>query len=276
MANNRLEEIRGRWQVFETKVEARLEEVLTEAAAGFDEVVATEVLDPAPLASALCEFTARLQGLNKKADEAFQKLDAELDQAMDQAGVLGIRSVVKVRDELIERREALYGRIESRGQDLSARKAAQGARALQELAKKEMAEAAAAARCSTCKAPIEPKVLHQASNVTCAHCQAVNTVSPGAATALVYGGSALHYLASEAALPLAAAMGAAERKYRSRDRGATDARRYEEATLAYWGAYCKARGSLIPGWDPAQLERDVQGKTGWLRIELERDGFGKR
>jgi hypothetical protein len=67
-----------RWSAFLAKVKARVDEILAEADPGFDELIATEVLDPVPLSSALSEFHARMLALEKKIDDSWEKIDAEL------------------------------------------------------------------------------------------------------------------------------------------------------------------------------------------------------
>ena len=264
--------LEGRWEAFAGKVTGRLEEILAEAGSGFDEIIATEALDPAPLSGALTEFEARLRALVKKVDESFEKLDQETDNLMDAADGPDVALVGKLRDGLIRKRSALADAIEGRGQALSVKKAADAARALSALAQAEMEKAGGGRKCSSCGGPIKPAVLTEPSNVTCAHCKAVNTVHPGAAPALYFGGAALHALATEAALPQDAARRAAEKRFHwYRHPTDDDARRYEEAELTYWRVYCQALGMHKPEWTPDRLEAAAQAKLGWLRANFKRD-----
>jgi len=64
---------RERWTAFSRKVDRAREEILAEAAPAFDELIATEVLDPVPLSSALSEFHARMLALEKKIDDSWER-----------------------------------------------------------------------------------------------------------------------------------------------------------------------------------------------------------
>ncbi|MFT3712303.1 MAG: hypothetical protein QM817_32050 [Archangium sp.] len=157
-----------RWQGFLDKVRARFKEVLTEADAGLDELIATEVIDPGPVAAATNEVKGRLFGLRDKIGPAWTKLEAEIGEAQRDLEDLGREletEILKAADEF---------------DDIVRKK--QLAR-LEELAKEELA--ARVLKCTRCGAQLpEPAVLHRTENVTCTHCQAVNTVRPGPATAM--------------------------------------------------------------------------------------------
>lgn len=159
----------ARWTAFLDKVRARQQEILEEASAGFDEIVSVEVIDPGPITSAQNEVRARLHALTDKIDAAFTKLEAELgdhaDAAQDEGRALS--------DEILEAAE----RIEAESQ-------AKWVARLRVLAAEE--RAARKLTCSRCAAPLpEPEIQHRVVNVTCTHCQAVNTVRPGAAMAML-------------------------------------------------------------------------------------------
>ncbi len=269
---DRIKAIQARWDAFAPKVRARVVEVLAEADAGFDELIATEALDPAPLASALGELEARMRGLVKKVDDAWEKIDPELDAAMEEADGPQVQRVAKLRNELLRKRIALAEGVARAGRELSVRKAAEGARALLTLARAEMEKAGGGRKCSACGAPLEPATLTEPSTVACAHCRAFNDVHPGPATALFYGGAALHALAEESALPEEERRDAEERRFRGlRHPTLADQRRYEGACLAYWRAYAKTFVALTPGSTPGQVEELAQARLGYLRLDLQRD-----
>lgn len=237
-----------RWDAFVAKLEARLDEVLAEADAGLDEIIATEVIDPGPTSSALNEVRARLYGLQKKLEEALERLAPELEQDDDGERLSRIE----------EQGRALHARIDERWEELETFKSARYAHALQTLARAEMDRARGESRCSACKAPLELRILHQASNVECGHCRALNTLRPGPATAMFFGGSALHFLALEAAWPERAALRQAEGRFRAlREASERDAETYRQALRRYWTPYCRAKGELTPGWTEVQLGKDV-------------------
>jgi hypothetical protein len=162
---------KARWDAFLGKVRARLAEILEEADAGFDEIVSVEVIDPGPITSAQNEVRARLHALTDKIDASFSKLEGELgdhaDAAQDEGRALS--------DEILEAAEA----IEASSQKKWVKR-------LRELAAQE--RAARKLNCSRCGATLpEPEIQHRVVNVTCSHCEAVNTVRPGAAMAMLGG-----------------------------------------------------------------------------------------
>jgi len=158
-----------RWTTFLGKMRARLQEILTEADAGFDELIATEAIDPAPISSAYNEVRGRLFALRDKIEPAWAKLAGELEgqHALEDQGR-------KLGDDILRAADALDDQV----------KAKHLAR-LEELAKEELA--ARSLKCTRCGAQLpDPPVLHRVENVTCTHCQAVNTVRPGPAMAMAH------------------------------------------------------------------------------------------
>lgn len=158
----------ARWKAFLDKVRARLHEVLAEADAGLDELIAIEVIDPGPVAAASNEVRARLFGLRDKISPAWAKLEAELGDAQRDLEDLGRA----LESEILEAADRFDDVVRTK----------QLAR-LEGLAKEELA--ARELKCTRCGARLpEPAVQHRTENVTCTHCQAVNTVRPGPATAM--------------------------------------------------------------------------------------------
>jgi hypothetical protein len=158
-----------RWTTFLGKVKARLGEILAEADAGLDDIIATEVIDPGPVSSAQNEVKARLFALREKIGPAWTKLEPEL----------GERS-----GHLEDQGRALEGEIMKAVELFEAQTQAKYRARLSELSHAELKERKLA--CSKCAAPLpEPAVRHRVENVTCPHCQAVNTVRPGLATAML-------------------------------------------------------------------------------------------
>lgn len=268
----RVKAIQARWDAFAPKVQARVDEILAEADPGLDEIIATEALDPAPLSSALSEFDARMRGLIKKVDDAWEKIDPDLDAVMDEADGPQVQKVAKLRDDLLRKKLALAHGIEAASREMAVRKSAEGARALLNVARGEMAKAGGGSKCSACGAPIRPTSLTEPSTTTCTHCKAVNEVHPGPATALFYGGIALHALAEESAMVEEGKRNAEERRFQGlRHPTLADQKRYEEACLTYWRAYAKTFVALTPGSTPDQVEKMAQAKIGYLRMDFKRD-----
>lgn len=155
-----------RWETFLGKVRARLSEVLEESDAGLDEIIATEVIDPGPMSAAQNEVKARLFALEDKIDPAWKKLEAELASELEDKG------------------RALSSEILQAAEDFEARTMKKYRARLFELAQAEVKERKLT--CSKCGAPLpEPEVKHRVENVTCTHCQSINTVRPGLAMAML-------------------------------------------------------------------------------------------
>ena len=156
----------ARWGAFLEKVRARLQEILAEADAGLDEIIATEVIDPGPVAAAQNEVKGRLFGLREKIGPAWTKLEAELPSEWEDQG-RALESEILAAIEVFEDQT----RVKHRAR-------------LTELAQAELKDRALA--CSKCGARLpEPIVKHRVENVTCTHCQALNTVRPGLAMAML-------------------------------------------------------------------------------------------
>ncbi len=248
---------RARWTAFLEKVTQRADEILAEADPGFDELIATEVLDPVPLSSALTEFHSRMLGLEKKIDDSWEKIDADLDEP-------------RARDELYELGRKARKAIARKSKVLQVQKQAKAAHAIWELAKAEMAKVKSSSRCSQCGAPIVPEVFHQASNVTCAHCKAVSVLRPGMATLLFYQGICLHAFGEEAALDESARLEDAIERYQAkRNKKKADVDAWVQAHRKYWQVYARGYGTHVPGWDDAQAKKLAEAKLGWLKQELE-------
>jgi hypothetical protein len=155
-----------RWTTFLGKVRTRLTEILQEADAGLDEIIATEVIDPGPVSAAQNEVKGRLFALRDKIGPAWTKLEQELPGELEDQGRA-------LETEILEAIEVFEAQTQKK---YRAR--------LTELAHAELKERKLT--CSKCAAPLpEPAVKHRVENVTCTHCQAINTVRPGLAMAML-------------------------------------------------------------------------------------------
>ena len=159
-----------RWKTFLDKVRGRLHEILAEAEAGLDDIIATEVIDPGPYTSAENEVRGRLFALRDKIGPAWAKLETEFGESLPSRLEDDGRAL---EDEILEQADALQVRTRDK---VIAR--------LEVLATEE--KRVRKLVCTRCGAALpEPAVQHRVENVTCTHCQAVNTVRPGPASAMV-------------------------------------------------------------------------------------------
>ena len=158
-----------RWTIFLGKVRARLAEVLEEADAGLDEIIATEVIDPGPVAAAQNEVKGRLFALREKIGPAWAKLEPALGEHSADLEHQGRQ----LETDILQAIEVFEAQTQQKYRGR-----------LTELAHAELQERKLV--CSRCAAPLaEPAVKHRVENVTCTHCHALNTVRPGLAMAML-------------------------------------------------------------------------------------------
>lgn len=244
-----MSEAQARWSAFLAKVGTRVDELAAEARAGLHDLVATEVLDPAPLAAALSELSARFMGLTRKVDDAWEKtIEPMLTDAPE------AEWNARWRDG-----EVLRRRIERSSRDLERWALATQARALHQLA---LDESKVEPACGSCRAPLPAKVRSRTVNVTCAHCRSVTTVRPGLATASFFGGGALHALGVEAAAEAFDALDEADRQLRSRAHSVeADVEAYRLALEHAWNEWARAKARFTPGVSADAVQAEVETKV---------------
>jgi hypothetical protein len=255
------EAVKTKWDGFVPKIDARVNEVLVEADQGLDELISQHGLDPGPMGAAFSALQVRFRGLGQKLDEAWSKIDGELDQVRDKA------QSAKDHEALGQLRagmRASYGqakdRIDLAYEGVQTRKNAQWARTLYTQAQRDSQQPV---QCTKCGGGIQQTVFHQSSNVNCGHCGAVNQLHPGMAAGLFFQLIGLHALSHEQAYPEWLAMFRAEKAYHgfrvpiTRDREALLA-----AAHAYWTKYYTAQRTMHPGFDETfgSIEKAVNAK----------------
>lgn len=250
--------IAGRWEAFLGKVRQRMDEVVAEAEQGLDDIIATEVIDPGPVAQAIQAVRARVFGLQKKIDESWEKLEPEMEAVIDATDDREGDALRALRWECVRRGHAARDEMDERYETLRIRKEAKAARALYAIVEKEVAERR---KCQACGAEFAVGAVREPMSVPCPYCKAVNTVRPGLATSMFYAGGKCHSLAEEAALEMWMEMRRAEKRFqRLRHPTDNDRAHFDGATAAYWRAYCEAYATFDPSWTPEQVEREFQGK----------------
>lgn len=241
-----------RWQGFVTKVDARLAAVLAEAQTGLDALIAQATTDANALGTALQAVQSRFHGIDRKVDEAWDKISEELDAIRDEVDDDDDRTD-DADDVLYElyyaaRKQAgdLREKVDMQWNWLEMRKQADWARALYA---QVQAEAQQPVSCSQCGAPVERSVWWQASNVTCPHCGAVSTVDPGTATAMFYAGIGGHAMAHEQAWNDWMAEQTAKTQLDGfRHASASDHANWLNAARAYWTRYYQVTAQYNPGF----------------------------
>jgi len=92
--------------------------------------------------------------------------------------------------------------------------------------------------CAHCQAQLEVTLFHQATNVKCGHCDAMNDVPVGMASGLYFQGLGVHSLAREAAQAQWIAADDTEHWYKElRIQGQSDRTYYLQQWSAYWTVY---------------------------------------
>lgn len=248
-----------RWKAFLEKVSARTSELEGEARDGLAGLVETEVLDPAPLSAALSELKARFFGLTKKVDDAWSNTIEPM---------LG-ESTEAEWDALWREGEKLRRRIDATFEHLAREALATHAKALH---RQVLEESAVVPACTSCGAPLSKRVRPKTVNVTCTHCQAVTTVRPGLATAMFFGGGALHALGVFAAQTEFDALAEAERTFnRFSHQTEEDLAAYRAAMETAWTAWATEKARWVPGTKPETITQDAQVKVSQATKMFERE-----
>lgn len=254
----------ARWSAFLDKVTSRVTELETEARAGLEGLVETEVLDPVPLSQALSELRARFQGLTKKVDDAWEgTIEPLLADATEAEW-----------NRLWQQGEVLRRRIEATADRLEVEANALHARALHRLVEEEATQPPA---CASCGAPLSSRVRPRAVNVTCAHCKSVTTVRPGVATAMFFGGGALHALGLAGAAEAFRALATEERRFTAFVHPTSeDLERYREALTTAWTAWAKAKRPWVPGATEAMAQQEAAVKVSQAITPIEQRESARR
>jgi hypothetical protein len=232
-------EVLERWRAFVTKVTGRMQEVLGESSAGFDGLLADPALDPIAFGNAMKAIEVRCKDLRLTLETTYaqnvvlpllgQVGDAEalLRGAGDWMDTTFERFRVGYNDKLVRH---LWARVEP------------------------MLKAPVA--CTKCGAALTRTIFHQAESVRCAHCGAVNSVSPDPLV-YTYFTMAPGLYAEGQTVEQRLALDKAERSGRS-------VAEREPMARAYWTAYARASAQIGP-MDAAEQHRFVEAKLDALR-----------
>lgn len=245
---NKVNEVVQKWDGFLAKVGGRVQEVINEADAGLDQLIAAHALDYGPMGAAFTALQSRFHGLGTKVGDAWDKIDAEIDEVteLDDLTDAEWELISTSRDAMHAKYRKMSDDIELHHYTIEMKKSADWARHLRELAKEEIARGVP---CSQCGSPIQLEVLHSASQQNCGSCGAVNEVTPGAAAASFYQGLGAHSLAQEQVWHLWLAERQAQEELNNR-RHPTEYDRWvvKKASHDYYTAYYQAGLQVYPGF----------------------------
>lgn len=274
----RLGPLATRWTTFLDKVRARVREINTEAVGAYAEVLSVEAVDGTAVSGVSSALKARLLALRQKVDDSWSTIDGEIDKIdLDDARVVG-----RFRGQMLTLKAAFERELERETERMIMQGEADSGRALHAVA---MQEIAVAVPCQHCGAQLDRRnsPWHQAVNLTCPHCKAITTATPGTAAQSFAMGAGAMFLAKEIAWPYWCAMQDAEVAWhRLRHKTLDDLARWEGANRAYWQAFASAMGNVHPGWTAKHVADEVTGKMSWFlqttaaddRTVREQNGYG--
>jgi hypothetical protein len=247
-----------RWTTFVERVEGRLTTVLAEWAQTLADVTALDPLDEGPVASLESALQSRINRLDDRIDEAWEVVADDLDDHPQEPTLRQTKRDLKARVWLDSTQQ-------------KTRRLGELGRTLQRLAHEEDGTRT----CSSCAAPLPPTVLHQALNLACTGCGAVNAVRPGrAADAWFQRG--VSYVANDEALEAWIAMHNAEHALESlRHPSMVEYEAFEQAAETYWGRWYQAHIRHHPAWTQDQADAETRGVIAKLRFR-HHDAYAER
>jgi hypothetical protein len=244
-----------RWDGFLAKSRERFDELMHESKVGCAALLEQTGGDPTPLSNAWTGMRTRALGLQSKISDTWseQVQDKYHDiEAYDRA------------DQAWARAEALSDAIEIELQKTEIQIFADALRSLLRMAADELA----ALRCSQCGATLETRVVLQATDVSCHHCGALNTIEPGPRARM--GVAMSHYLWAEACWELWLAKHHAERAVRdARNVSLAQLQAWEGAEIDYWTAWLNEQAKLMP--HTADIAKELRGRMHLFYVHFERE-----
>jgi hypothetical protein len=226
-----------RWQAFVQKVGERWQQIMQESQAGFESLLADPALDPFAFINAMNAIELRYKELGGKLEETYSQ------QVVMQLGGSGGAPEALLRQTMTWLFESFTRfRVHHNG------------RLVRQLWTRVQALMARPVSCSRCGASLTKTVHHQAESITCAHCGAVNSVTPDP---LVYNYFALapDIVAEEATLESKLALERVE---------SAPLAEVEARARAHWDAYVKARSQVLP-MTPQEQQQFVGSRLDMLR-----------
>ena len=256
---SQVHQLQERWQRFAAHVKGRVEEVIAEANAGIDQLIAEHAFDHGPMGAAFSALQARFNGIDNRIDKGWEDCEAAFEAVrdLDDLPERDLMWLNRIWSEWSRQHRQLRHETDLHYQLLETRKNADWARRLRELAQREIEKGVS---CTQCGGQVVPEVYWEASNVTCSHCQAVNSVKPGTAAALMYQGLGAHALSHEAALNEWVEEQNAKQRYDElRHPTAYDHWLWLQAAHAYYTRYYQTMHHIHPG-TPETVEQGVTNK----------------
>lgn len=242
--NSEMDATQARWLGFIESVQKRVQEILAEADAGFDQIVAMSAADTTAMTGAVTAFESRMIALGLKVSDAQTKLAGSyLGSALD---------------DLMEMGDQLQHDIEIKTNRMSVAKRAKAASALYETAKRDMEQPLL---CQNCGGVLEITVRHKASSPVCPFCKTVNQVQTSTPVGHFYYGGCVQALAEQASIDQWCEKLAAEKRIDDmRNPSAADIAGLKKISENYWQTYFDAMVRLHPDWQAEQIPAEIRVK----------------
>jgi hypothetical protein len=258
--------IAAKWDGFLGKVQGRVQEVIDEANQGLDQLIAQHAKDHGPMGAAFSAIQARFRGLGTKVDEAWSKIDSELDEVRDQDDLAAddYAYVSDVFDRMCDKHRKMNDDLDLHHYTIEMKKNADWARRLRDIAMEELQRPVP---CSQCGQPLQAQSFHQSTQIQCPASHSLNDIMPGSAAAMFYQGLGAHSLAAEASWNAWLAERAAKDKL-DKFRHPTEYDRwvYHQAARTYWTEYYQRGLEVYPAFTKdvgAAVEAKMKHYSAW-------------
>jgi hypothetical protein len=245
-----------RWNGFVQKITSRLQEIMREADAGFEGLLADPNLDVITFSNAMSALDIRKKDLAQKLSNTFSEqvaIQLAMDSTAENAAQDQMHKADRWMDETWERYRTQWNL--KLVQTLWTR--------MEKVINREV-------HCVRCAAVLSPTIRHKAESITCAHCKAVNSVTPEPAV-YNYFCTAPHLYAEAMALEHRFAVEHfkqrldAERSVRVhqhddwRETNLEELLQWEALERQYWTVYYQMQARLTPMSD-AELAQWVESR----------------
>lgn len=257
--------VTARWDAFLAGIEKRHGELMAEAVQGCAALHLNSGLDPSAMTNAWSAINVRGLNLEGKIDDTWSD---KVEEAFEDAGASSADC-----DRESAKGEALADRLERTRERTRVSIFADAARRLMERAGQEQATEV---HCSQCGALLAvPEGTSRALNLTCPHCQAVNTYEPGTWARWVEG-FCVHPLTEEAAWDWWVAWQAADERMRAARNVTLELiQAAEAAQIAFNQAYFRLRAKTFPAFAGDEAAY-LRGRMAQFYSEMERERAWKQ
>ncbi|MBI5536526.1 MAG: tetratricopeptide repeat protein [Deltaproteobacteria bacterium] len=244
----------AQWQQWLQTTTQQVTQILQEAHAGCQGLIAQHPTDPTPLSNALSAVGLRISALQRSISDT---LDSHV------VGQLALTPQPDQAEEHARRQgEIADGWIEESWQRFEAQWRYEAIKAMWPHVQQALQRPTP---CSRCSAPLQRTTPHKPESITCAHCRSINQVAPEGVVATYFGGAPDAHAqvqtleASFAVRRNRQAAETARREHHLRtgdwiDEPIASLKQWEKLQLDLWAAYVKARAQIAPSTPEADRD----------------------